>query len=139
MNKAFLALLYVYLIVYSCSPSANSNNIPDQLIGKWIMVVESGGIAGDINDINTKTDRIILEINEKESVSYFYNDSLVSSSKFHIEKRKSIYSAELMDFIVYENNKEPEVITHLSKDTLSIADNHYDGFSRVYIKQKVIL
>ena len=41
----------------------------------------------------------------------------------------------LISFIIYENSLEPEVITYLSKDTLVIADNNYDSFSRVYVKQ----
>ena len=41
----------------------------------------------------------------------------------------------LISFIIYENSLEPEVITYLSNDTLVIADNNYDGFSRVYVKQ----
>ena len=41
----------------------------------------------------------------------------------------------LISFIIYENSLGPEVITYLSNDTLVIADNNYDSFSRVYVKQ----
>ena len=41
-----------------------------------------------------------------------------------------------MDFIVYANKKPPEVIIKLTKDTLDIADNNYDGFTNIYIRKK---
>ena len=50
-----------------------------------------------------------------------------------IQKRKSIYYAEEIDFLVFENEESAEVIIYLSKDTLAISDNFYDGYKRVYI------
>lgn len=112
---------------------SENSNLP--LNSKWILVNVSGGIAGDINDVDTQVERHLIVFNEKNSVSFFYNDSLLRTTHFHIEKRKSIYSTDEFDFIIYENSLEPEVITYLSNDTIVIADNNYDGFSRVYIKQ----
>jgi protein-tyrosine phosphatase len=109
-------------------------NYSSNIYGKWLLVNISGGIAGEINDIDTNTDRHILEFNSNNSITYFYNDSLVSNKSFSIKKRESIYHAEEIDFIVFENEESPEAITYLSKDTLEISDNFYDGYTRVYIK-----
>ena len=134
MNKIYVLLINAVIILTSCKTAVTENsNLP--LNGKWILVNVSGGIAGDINDVDTQTERHTVVFNKNNSVSFFYNDSLLNTTNFHIEKRESIYSTDEFDFIVYENSKEPEVITYLSNDTLVIADNNYDGFSRVYIKQ----
>ena len=134
MNKIYVLLISAVFILTSCKTAVTENsNLP--LNGKWILVNISGGIAGDINDVDTQNKRHIVVFNKNNSVSFFYNDSLLNTTNFHIEKRESIYSTDEFDFIVYENSKEPEVITYLSNDTLVIADNNYDGFSRVYIKQ----
>jgi len=134
MNKIYVLLINAVIILTSCKTAVTENsNLP--LNGKWILVNVSGGIAGDINDIDTQTERHIVVFNKNNSVSFFYNDSLLNTTNFHIEKKESIYSTDEFDFIIYENSLAPEVITYLSNDTLVIADNNYDGFSRVYIKQ----
>jgi hypothetical protein len=131
-------LLYIILgaILISCSHSNINNDSPSPIYGEWILVNVSGGFAGDINDIDTITDKQILVITEDNNITYSYNDSLISSTKFHIEKRKSIYAVDDMDFIVYGNKKPPEVIFKLSRDSLGISDNNYDGFSNIYIRRK---
>lgn len=134
MNKLYIFLLGALIILSECKTAVDENsNLP--LTGKWILVTVSGGIAGDIKDVDTQAERHLVVFDENNSVSFFYNDSLLSTNNFHIEKKSSIYSTDKFDFIIYENSMEPEVITYLSNDTLVIADNNYDGFSRVYIKQ----
>jgi hypothetical protein len=133
MNK-----LYIFLVATAITLSACNNTIDEHsdqtLNGKWILVNVSGGIAGEINNIDTLVEKHIVVFDKDNSVSFFYNDSLLSSTNFLIEKRKSIYSTNELDFIVYEYGSAPKVITYLFKDTLIIADNYYDGFSSVYIK-----
>jgi len=124
----------ICFFTWYCNKVVNENSNPF-LYGKWILVNVSGGIAGDINDVDTQTERHLVVFGKNNSVSFFYNDSLLSTNNFHIEKKSSIYSTNEFDFIVYEKSMEPEVITYISNDTLVIADNNYDGFSRVYIKQ----
>lgn len=129
-----LHLLIISAVILGSCNSAMKENLNSNLYGKWILVNVSGGIAGDINDIDTETERHILEFDDNNSLSYFYNDSLINTSNFSIEKRRSIYSADELDFIIYENQQAPEAISYLSQDTLSIADNHYDGYTKVYIR-----
>jgi len=125
------------VILISCGQSnINNEESPSQIYGEWILVNVSGGITGEIRDIDTETNKNILVFTKDNTVSYSHNDSLISSIKFHIEKRKSIFSVDDMDFIVYRNKKPPEVIFKLSKDTLGIADNNYDGFSNIYTREK---
>ena len=132
-EQAIYFLLITVIILGGCKTAVNENsNLP--LNGKWILVNVSGGIAGDINDVDTQIERHLIVFDKNNSVSFFYNDSLLSTTNFHIEKRESIYSTDEFDFIIYENSLAPEVITYLNNDTLVIADNNYDGFSRVYIK-----
>ena len=132
-----LPYIILGVIIISCSQSnINNEDSPFQIYGEWILVNVSGGITGDIRDIDTKTDKHILVITEDNTISYSHNNSLISSGKFRIEKRKSIYSEKPMDLIVYANKKPPEVIIKFSGDTLGIADNHHDGFTNIYIRKK---
>ena len=130
-----LFILFLCAVILGGCNSAIRENLNSELYGKWILVIVSGGIAGDINNINTEIERHILEFNENNLVFYFYNDSLVSTNNFSIEKRRSIYSADELDFIIYENQQAPVAIAYLSQDTLTLADNYYDGYTKVYIKQ----
>lgn len=132
MNKLYI-LIFSVIISGGCN-SPMKENYNSNLYGKWLLVNISGGIAGDINNINTKKEKHILEFSNDNSITYFYNDSIISKTDFQFEKRKSIYSADELDFIVYENHQAPEAITYLSTDTLIISDNFYDGYTKVYIR-----
>ena len=134
MKKLYLFLHCSVIIFYSCNAKVTEDTNP-LLNGKWILVNVSGGIAGDIVDVDTQVERHLVVFYENNSVSFFYNDSLLSTNNFHFEKRESIYSVNKFDFIIYEKNLPPAVITYLSDDTLVIADNNYDGFTKVYTKQ----
>ena len=103
-SKCKLDCIILSVILISCSQSITDKNTPPQLYGRWILVNVSGGFAGEINDVDTTTDKHILVFTKDNSVSNSYNDSLISTNKFYIEKRKSIYSVDEMDFIVYKNN-----------------------------------
>lgn len=132
MNKLYI-LIFCVVILDGCN-SPMKENYNSNIYGEWLLVNISGGIAGDINEINTEKEKYILEFSNDNSITYFYNDTLISKINFQIEKRKSIYHAEEIDFLVFENEESAEAITYLSKDTLAISDNFYDGFTRVYIK-----
>ena len=129
----FLFIITGFITFVSCN-TVKEEGYNSKLYGKWMLVNVSGGIAGEINVINTKAEKNIFVISEENNISYFYNDSLIRKTNFRIEKRKSIYSAEEIDFIIYENQQVPEAITYLSKDTLAISDNFYDGYTKVYIR-----
>lgn len=133
MNKLYILLVAIATILCACSNTIDEDS-DRSLNGKWILVNVPGGIAGEINNIDTLVEKHIVVFDKDKSVSFFYNDSLLSTTNYLIEKRRSIYSTDELDFIVYEYSSAPNVITYLSKDTLVIADNSYDGFSRVYIK-----
>jgi hypothetical protein len=131
--KKLYTLIFCSVILGGCN-SLMRENYNSNIYGKWVLVNISGGIAGNINEINTKNEKYILEFSNNNSITYFYNDSLKTKTGFQIEKRKSIYSAEEIDFILYDNLQAPEAITYLSKDTLTISDNNYDGYTKVYIR-----
>ena len=134
MNKIYIFFLIALVLLCSCKSDVIENNNPS-LSGKWLLVNISGGIAGDTEYIDTKTESHLISFDDNNTISFFYNDSLINTTGFQIKKGKSIHSTDELDFLIYENGNEPEVISYNSKDTLTIADNNYDGFTRVYIKQ----
>lgn len=74
MNKIYVLLFSAVIILIGCKTTVTENfNLP--LNGKWILVNVSGGIAGDINDVDTQVDRHLIVFNTSNSLSFFYNDS----------------------------------------------------------------
>ena len=86
MNKLIYLILGAILI--SCSQSKMDNDSPSKFYGEWILVNVSGGITGEIRDIDTETDKHILVLEADNTISYSHNNALISSSKYRIEKRK---------------------------------------------------
>ena len=134
MNKLYVFLISAAIILGSCKTTVNEDSdLP--LNGKWILVNVSAGRHDSHVGVVTQAERHLIVFGKNNSVSFLYNDSLLSTTSFLIEKRISIYSTDELDVIIYKSGLEPEVITYLSNDTLTLADNNYDGFTRVYIKQ----
>ena len=48
---------------------SENSNLP--LNSKWILVNVSGGIAGDVNDVDTQVERHLIVFNKNNSVSFF--------------------------------------------------------------------
>jgi hypothetical protein len=130
-----ISLIFLGVAIICSCKSVRKEIYNSNLYGEWMLVNLSGGIAGEINEINTEVEKHILMFGEDNSITHFYNDSLISKTLFLIEKRKSIYYTEEIDFIIFENEENAEAITYLSKDTLIISDNFYDGYTKVYIRK----
>lgn len=134
MKKAFL--LMTFALVFSSCYDVTGPEEEKLLPGSWLLTRISGGFAGTTTDISPEEGRKVV-FTEGGSVSYYLKGALVSSTTFVLKKGKSIYSSEEKNFIHFADNPEmPMVILSISRDTLQLADNVYDGFSYTYLREK---
>ena len=83
MDKLYVLLLSTVILVVSCKTEVNEDSKP-KLNGKWILVSVSGGITGDTEYVDTKTERHLIYFDDKNTLSFFYNDSLINTASFQI-------------------------------------------------------
>lgn len=135
------ACLMLFTLSFDCDLFTGSHNASGVdmtsdatvLFSQWLLRNYSGGLDGKRHVVNTESDRMVLKYDANYIAALTHNDTLLWSDKFSIEKGKSIYSADSLDFIIYKN-KTPDVIIYLSGDTLVLGDNMVDGYESLYSK-----
>lgn len=132
INSIKIIILILFSFLLGCETPTESQSNPE-IYGEWLLKIISGGIAGKIDTLNISTDKYVLSFYDNLA-TYSYNDKLLWTSAFNITKGKSIYSSDSLFFIFYSNDIQPDVILYLSKDSLILGDNAYDGYARLFTK-----
>lgn len=134
MKKAvvFIALMLIFSSCYDVTGPEEEK----LLHGSWLLTRVSGGFAGQTTDVSpSEESKMVIE--DGGSVSYYSKGVLQRRTTFVVKKGKSIYSTEEKNFIHFADRPDmPMVIMMVSRDTLQLADNMYDGYSFTYLKEK---
>ncbi|MBS4035291.1 MAG: hypothetical protein KGZ85_12550 [Ignavibacterium sp.] len=131
MSLKPILLGLIILIFTSCNTNNQNEELP-MLYGKWIWVQSSGGIDGSTITPKENEPVKILRFVKPDKIESYIGDSLISSRSFKLKKDLSIYSADSLYFIIDGTSSFPKAIFRLTENTLSLADNFYDGFSELY-------
>ena len=139
MKVIFYSLLATILLSSAtCKKVQPDTNLEKQLIGIWKYTGKSGGYAGK----SEKADPAISQTLEFKSGRHYtrkMNDKITEEGLYELYKTKSIYSGKEDNAIRFgtdSNHLSRNSIISLQKDSLTIADNVYDGFKTAYIRIK---
>jgi hypothetical protein len=130
---------FIFHIIAFCFLSLLSNckkiDVPNaeaaKIFGHWTYKYNSGGFSG-VGGSTRFADGSKVEFTEKGYFNVYLGSSTVSSEKFKIEMKESIYSLDLSPALVYTNGAYE--VYQVDGDELVIADNHFDGFSYYFEK-----
>lgn len=139
MKAIFYSLVAIMLFsAATCRKSQPNASLESQLIGAWKYIGKSGGYAGK----SEKADPAINDVLEfKSGFRYLQktNDQVFQQGSFELYRIKSIYSGKeehAIRFNSASNHPNKNSVIYLTNDTLTIADNVYDGFKMEYIRIK---
>lgn len=139
---SFITILL--LSAATCKKAIPGSDLEKKLIGVWKYTGKSGGYAGK----QEKADPATLNTLEFKSGHLYIrkiNDEITAKGKYELYKTKSIYSGKEDNAIRFEsilsnsdisNDPARNTIVTIQNDSLTIADNVYDGFKSTYIRIK---
>ena len=127
----FTFLILVFTILTSCESNSNIDD-SSTIIGNWIWIESSGGIAGQTNTPESTGVQIELEINQY-AVRRFENGEYMSELTYKIEIGESIRKTEKVKLIVYENGWK-QSFERLGNE-LYLYDECYDCFQNEYVME----
>ena len=140
MNKVFklMFLLAVVSVAFtSCQKGSvkkpddsTSAAAPNSIIGTWQWVEQKGG-PNNV-DLDVTSNNITYSF-APDSI-YVYNPGNKGGT-YHITKQTNIFTHNKQDYITFSNTDLAGLLT-LSKDTVTISDNHADPFTYIYVKTK---
>ncbi|MFM8596725.1 MAG: hypothetical protein ACKOBN_06500 [Flavobacteriales bacterium] len=119
------------LILSNCKKIEAPNAEAAKIFGKWKYISNSGGFSG-AGGSTRFPEGSTVEFTENGHFKVYEGSSELSSVKFKIEMKESIYSLDLSPALVYTNG-DYEVYQVLGQE-LFISDNHYDGYTYVFEK-----
>jgi len=130
MKNIFLFL--VFIGIFSSCSNDDDSQISPKIIGKWIWIESSGGIAGSAETPEATGNQITIEFS-RENYRKYINGVLDVEMSYKIEKGKSIRKTEDTDVIIYENEWKQSF--ELIDNELMLYDECYDCFQYEYIKE----
>lgn len=137
--KAISILFLLGLAAIVSCKSTNLQNGADggykALLGKWSWVQSTGGFAGKTTTPQTEGHTSQLEFKAGNTVSAYMDGSLTKIIKFDLAKGHSIFSVDSVYILRYQADGLDQAVLKTTKDTLILADNVNDGFTKTYVKQ----
>ncbi|HMI02622.1 MAG TPA: hypothetical protein VK541_09085 [Pedobacter sp.] len=134
----YTILAFMLLSSSTCKKEQESPDFKKQLVGKWQYTGKSGGYAGK----SQKADPAVVTVLEFKKDNAFLrseNDQVKLQGTYSLTRLKSIYSGKEENAVQFDATADPQnkgsIIT-LRNDSLTIADNVYDGFTSDYIRIK---
>jgi hypothetical protein len=126
----------VMMVFTSCEKGPADAAFENKLIGKWMYTGQSGGFAGKYQPADPSKPSF-LEFKENKTFVKTVSNAVIEEGSYAIIQLKSIYSGKVDNAIRFhaevDSPKSGEIAT-ITKDTLNIADNYYDGYSKGYIR-----
>jgi len=123
--KKWVLILALASLTINCS-NDDENNIKEQLIGK-----SSGGIQGETLNPQTTGENRHIEITS-DKIKYFTNGILTSEFDYYLQKRVSIWTNEMRDFLIYKYDRTQSIV--LIENKLILYDECFDCYQHEYIK-----
>ncbi len=118
-------------LIWGCS-NDNSDIGLDSIVGNWVWVRSSGGIAGTTETPESTGKNVRLEITN-DSTRTFVNGNLVSSQKYTLETRESLLFKAPRTMKVSEEGFR--TIVEFDNGNLILIGDCFDCMSSVYKRE----
>jgi hypothetical protein len=134
----FTLLAFMLLSSSTCKKDLQTPDIQKQLVGKWRYTSQTGGFAGKTQKADPAV-VTILELKKDNTFLRSENDQVKLQGAYTLTRLKSIYSGQEENALQFDAAADPHnkgsIIT-LKNDSLTLADNVYDGFTVHYVRVK---
>lgn len=137
-----LALLTASLMIIFASCAQRDNFVvvqekSDSIIvsGVWSWVSTDGGIANTHQTPASTGNERFLHLTSDHHYEFYTNTTVTEQGTYAIANIKSIIDNTTKPALTFSNRQTDQIIEILHKDTLKLADNAYDGFETLYLRQ----
>ena len=141
--KKLLIIPFLLFLIFSYDKNDVIDNLDYNIIGEWNWIGTDGGMAFHIHETPESTGKSIqIKLTNDYEFTLTENDNVILNCTYELTLEKSIYSGELEKFIKLSENYQNKnivvngIIAFISNDTLTIADNSYDGIGSGFIRKK---
>lgn len=130
MAKSFL-IAGAMIVLAACTPSDDlSGPANASLYQRWTLIRTSGGFGGTVIEYPNRN--LSLWLTADGNATTYDEDSILSRTSFTLEYGPSVVTSDTVQHVRYANEPVTHVIARLTRDTLILIGNAYDGMTHVY-------
>ena len=139
-----IVIIFILTIGFiSCTADGQTETTNSDLTGKWNWVSTDGGIAANIHKTPASTGNTLqLSLMKNYTYTITQNGAVVTSGKYELVSKKSIYSGEMERFIQFTETEGEQsqnivingIIKIYETNHMSISDNNPDGVGSKFVK-----
>ena len=123
----------------SCAHNDNFVIVQDKsdsiiVSGVWRWVSTNGGIANVDQTPGSTGNEMFLHLTSDHHYELYTNTIMTDQGTYSIINTTSIIDNTTKPALTFSNRQTDQIIEILNKDTLKLADNAYDGFETLYLR-----
>ena len=126
-------LFMICLLIVAAGCKKTQNPTPRDIVGKWELRLEVGGIAGTTNHFAPGNGNILL-LNADNTYQTYKQGALLYHGTYQIIKSSVMIGTNKFDGINYDHSTTGEVV-QLQGDTLTIGIDYDDEIASTYVRQ----
>jgi hypothetical protein len=129
-------LLFVFMLLASCSSESPETSSKKTLQGKWEWTGSSGGIAGTTSTPASTNQNIYIEFSDTTYKTYI-NGKLSSEKPYTIKIQESIFGDKRPMIVSTDPQKYFVAMSfEIKENTLFLSEECYDCFGSGYVRLK---
>ncbi len=102
--------------------------------GTWRWVRSSGGMFGAIREADSTTAQTVTFTRDHVAI-YRDRDSVTFQGNYHLYEGPSVFSTTSVWLMQVQGMKRIQFVERVTRDTLILRDNAYDGWTRLYVRE----
>ena len=122
-------------ISLGCKKDNNLNPLNSQLAGNWVYLYQAGGITGKPTNFPASGTTSLLVLSGNQTYQTLVNNKVQTNGSYLLGNVKSYFTGADDNAIKFDSSADWQIIV-VKNDTLTISDNHADGYGTIYIKEK---
>ncbi len=134
MTTSFLiarTMIVVAIVLAACTSSDDlSGPASTSLYQRWTLIHTSGGFGGTVIEYPDRN--LSLWLTADGNATTYDGGSIVSRTSFTLNYGPSVITSDSVQLVRYANEPVTRIIARLTRDTLMLIDNAYDGMTHIY-------
>ena len=129
--KKYLFLFWTISLLAACS-TTNDHDAADDIMGDWVWLESSGGLAGTTETPESTQKIVELKITN-HSIKKFINGTLNSDQSYKIDRRESVIYGDDREMIIYKSGFR-QIFSTTGNQLFLIGDCN-DCFQAKYVRK----
>lgn len=133
MKPSLIIAVIILVATFYISCDNSEEKCVDDVVGTWIWIQSSGGIAGETQtpESTGESRKVVFK---NGAITFYTDDEITRSASYALEKTETIFSDDIVPVVILDDNGLTDMYAYTFTDCneLELSENVYDGYSHRY-------